>query len=433
MEIDAEEELTILTGDNDQGKSACIKAARALFGGQKFIPDNPIRDGEKESVITGEVNNMIATLTITRKDNGGYRSTWKLKSKDGATYNSPREKLAAFVGKELLDPEEFLRMDSKKQLDALLKIVDIKIDEERLKCISGLEEIKQHDNPIATINNVYNHIYDTRRMVNRDLERTKKALEVMGKVDPAEPVSVTDLVTEKERLQEENRAINAKFEAIENQKNIISETEERINQINEQIKALQEQLKGEKHQLSQEQKNLEKLETEAADLEKHDLTNINLKIVQADETNRKAQKYKEWTDASHERDGCQVESEALTEKLNAIAEYKKELIQNTQFPVKGLGFDENGVTYKGKPLKTCASASEQFVVSFAIAANQDPQPSIILMENAEKCGKAKRNLIKKLSAHYGIKTIIEMFSESKDAEGIVIEDGRVARINKAVS
>lgn len=433
VEIDADGDLTILTGDNDQGKSACIKAIRALFGGKKFIPDNPIKDGENEAVITGEVNNMIATVKIKRKEDGGYQSTWKLQSKDGAIYNSPIERLAAFIGKELLDPEEFLHMESKKQLETLLKIVDIKVDTERLKAISGLPEVKEDENPIVTINNVYNQLYDSRRMVNRDLERTRKTLESMGKVEKAEPVSVVELVAEKERLEAENEEIDSKWADVIEQRNLVNDIGNNINRIEEQIRILQAQLEEEKENLQAQEEQLAKMEEEACILEKHDLTDINARIASADETNRKAQKYADWLKQKEELEKYQAESQSYTERLDAIKAYKEELIANAKFPVPGLGFDENGVTYKGQPLKTCVSASDQFIVSFAIAANQNPRPSIILMENAEKCGKAKRDLIRKLSAHYGIKTIIEVFSESRDAEGIVIEDGRVAKVNKAVS
>ena len=435
VEIDTDDNLTIITGGNDQGKSCTIKALRALFGGKKFIPDNPIRDGEAEAVITGEIGDIKATLKITRKEDGNFTSTLKLKSKDGATYSSPQEKLNAIIGREALDPEAFLRMDDQKQVETLLKTIDLKVDEEGLANITGIprKNIPCLSNPLDVIKWFYNELYDSRRLINRDLERAQKHLETLPEVEETQEVSTTELVAEKERLTAENQANQEKRDEHQVLLDNISTKQDEIKNIEAEIERLQELLKQKRFEKDGLEFREFELATEIGALEDHDLTEINKKISEIDQTNQQAKTWKDRQRAIEDVEGYQKDSDTLTEKLEAVRRYKEELLTNAKFPVPGLGFGENGVTLNGKPFKTGVSASDQFVTSFAIAASQDPKPSIIIMENAEKCGQTKRDLIRKLSAKCGIKTIIEVFNESDDAEGIVIEDGHVKAVNKAVT
>ena len=81
--------LTLITGENAQGKSSVLKAIIAALGGTKVLPDRPVREGAAQADVELDLGDKLvhlrvkpdrtATLTVTAKDGSSvYKSPQRL-------------------------------------------------------------------------------------------------------------------------------------------------------------------------------------------------------------------------------------------------------------------------------------------------------------------------------------------------------------------
>lgn len=122
-----------------------------------------------------------------------------------------------------------------------------------------------------------------------------------------------------------------------------------------------------------------------------------------------------------EVESLQAKSDALTARLAKIEATKATALQHATFPVAGLGFSEDGVTFNGKPFQQ-ASSSEQLRVSLAIAMALNPEIRVIRISDGSALDEESMALIRKMVREKDFQIWIEMVS---DNVGIIIEDGLV--------
>lgn len=283
--------------------------------------------------------------------------------------------------------------------------------------------VVEGEEAIEAINEIYKAVFDERTAVNRDRDRAKNVLESMGVVEEVEAVSAAELVAEKERLEAENDKVDEAQQVVDEQRSFVQDVKANIARIEEEIKILQEQLKEEKQSLKDETANLTAMEEEFATLEKHNLAEINDKIATVDETNKKAQKWQDYQKAKQAAEEYEEESRGLTAKLEAIKQYRQDLVQNAKFPVEGLDFAADGVLYKGLPFEQ-ASEAEKLMVSFAIAAEQHPDLKVVTIDGAERLDSEYLALIHKMAEEKDLQVWMTIVDNSGKV-GIVIEDGEV--------
>ena len=416
-----ENNTIIISGKNDQGKTTILEAIWVTLGGKKYMPEKPVREGEEKTVLKLDLGDMVATRTITAK---GDRL--EVANKEGAVFKSPQGILDTLFCLLGFDPLAFARgngaRDKQRRLETLLEIVELDFDKtifmEKLNISGGLS-----DDPIQAINAAYKLIYDERTDANRDLDRAKKALETLGETEETEFVSVSELVAEKERLEEENEANDELRAELEGIKEEISEIDREIEGIEEQIKELQARLDEEKRNREAASKEFERVEKEVAQLQDNDLTEINEKISNADETNRKAQKWQDYLKAKEQVEEHEAESKELTGKLDFIKRYKKDMIARAEFPVKGLDFTADGVLYNGLPFEQAGEA-EKLRVSFAIAAAMNPKLRVVTIDGAESLDAEHLALIQEMAKERDMQVWMTVVDNSGKV-GIVIEDGEI--------
>ena len=95
-------------------------------------------------------------------------------------------------------------------------------------------------------------------------------------------------------------------------------------------------------------------------------------------------------------------------------------------PISGLGFDDDGVTYQGVPLKQ-ASAAEQLRVSVAMAMALNPKVRVIRITDGSLLDSDNLALIEQMAADQDFQVWIERVDETGTV-GVVIEDGQVAGV-----
>jgi len=430
IEVVPDGNMVIISGENEQGKTTVLDSIWWAIGGTKQIQDEPLRAGQKKGKITLDLGDMIATRKFTESG-----STLEVTNKDGLKFPSPQAVLDRLISRFSFDIQEFANTkDGKAQVDTLLSIVTIPIDPKKLEEISGVA-VDEKLTPLDMLNKAYKAVFDERTAVNRELDKAKKKLDGMQKSELVEQVLITDLVAEKDALEKINRenekertAVAVLKEAADDAKLEVEDAEKEIQRAQDALdkaKSLKEKLEKEyKQAVADHAKTAKKV----SQLEDKDLTDINAKIANADETNRKAQAYADYQDAAKAKDDSQEEANSYTAKLEAIKSYKDELMNLVNFPIEGLGFANGGVTYQDLPFSQ-ASGAQRLQVSTAIGMALNSELRVLRFNDGNQLDSKHLAIIKKMAKEKDYQIWMEVVDESGKV-GIVIEDGTVKSANK---
>lgn len=422
VEIAPTSNVIEITGKCEQGKTSILDAIKAALCGEKF--EQPVRDGADKGKIVVNLGDKIVTRTFTPA--GG---SLKVESTDGAKYPSPQALLDKLVGKIAFNPLEFARADSKKQVDMLLKVVDINVDAEKLQKISGVA-VEAMPNPLDMLNVAYKTVFDTRTVENRQLDTAKKALDSMPDVKPIEPVSLAELVKERDELEAVNRQNDQQRKTLVEQKthydgliaNRDSKTKE-IEELRKRLVLLEHEFDSILLEIRNAGKAYKDAEKQINALVDKDLTDVNTRITNADATNLQAKQYSDRQDKQRAVDAQQAVADDLTAKLEAIKQYKTEIINSAKFPVPGLDFAHGGVTFDGVPFSQ-ASTAQKMRVGIAIGMAANPELRVIMLDGYESLDSDQRAIVEKMAAENDFQ-VWTTAVDSSGTVGLYIEDGEI--------
>lgn len=387
---DPDGNLVIVAGKNGQGKSSVLDSIAAALGGanSKTTP-KPIRDGEDRAEIILETEELTVTRVFTPS---GSRLT--LTSKNGAKYPKAQAKLDELVGNLSMDPLAFTLLDDKKQLAQLLDLVELPFDPEQLEA-----ERKQ--------------VFDERTAVNRRVKEFESALAQFGELPadlPASEVSVAELLGEYRAVQAELQEQQDDHSKLAFAEQKVKETKAAINRLQNELAAWETDVKN-----SQSAINIHR---------ELDLDAIQSKIDGAEETNRLVRKAQERGALQFQHEAAKGQATSLTTKLDQIAQTKADGLAAAEFPVDGLGFTEEGVTYQGVPFKQ-ASSAEQIRVSMAMAIALNPKLKVIRIQDGSLLDTDSLALIEETAQEHGYQIWLEVVGDDiEDAYTII--DGEVA-------
>lgn len=381
---DPDGNLVIVAGKNGQGKTSILDSITAALGGVngKTTP-KPIRDGEDRAEIVLETEDMIITRKFTASG-----PTLLVKSRDGAVYPKGQAKLDDMLGRLSLDPLAFTQLSDRDQLAALLDLVKLPFDPDKLAA-----ERKE--------------LFDERTEVNRELKNAKAAvaaIPVTKEMADLEPVSVTDLLKEFRDGQTLNHQIDVARTARDGWADKVERVKRELADAESQLKLAEERL--------------------ASAPAKVDLEALQTQLDNAEQTNADVRLFESWIRASDELNEREAEAIELTAKLEAIDKQKAEGLAAAVFPVDDLGFDDTGVTYRGVPFKQ-ASGAEQLRVSLAMAIALNPKLRVIRIADGSLLDSDNLALVESIARQHDFQVWIEMVGDG-DGRGIVIEDGMVA-------
>lgn len=382
---DPDGNLVIVAGKNGQGKSSVLDSIAAALGGanSKTTP-KPIRDGEDRAEIVLETEELTVTRVFTPS---GSRLT--LTSKDGAKYPKAQAKLDELVGKLSLDPLAFTLLDDKKQLQQLLDLVELPFNPEQLEA-----ERKQ--------------VFEERTAVNRRAKEFESALAQFGELPadlPTTEVSVAELLGEYRNLES----------AQQERARYLTD----LNESRYKVEELERQLAAARKHLADVTEAIGNMPDYTADLEA-----LRGKIDGAEETNRLVRKAKERGSLEFQYDATKDQAAKLTAKLEQIAKTKADGLAAAKFPVDGLGFTEDGVTYQGQPFKQ-ASSAEQIRVSMAMAIALNPALRVIRIADGSLLDADSLALVEKTAREHDMQVWLEVVGDDIENAYTII-DGEVA-------
>ncbi|MDQ0091625.1 putative ATP-binding protein involved in virulence [Paenibacillus anaericanus] len=402
VEIEPDENFQVISGKNAQGKTSVLDSIWAAISGKAALKatDKPIREGEKEAVVKVELDDIV----VTRKWKGD-KSTLEVTAKDGARYSSPQTMLDGLVGRLSFDPLSFANLDPKKQKEALQELVSIDF--------TALDLDRKG-------------FYEERTYINQDCKKLEGALSELPyttKDTPDEELSVSAVLPEINAAQEQRHANADKRAAYEQLRHDGTRAIEEIKSIEAEIGRLKLQLDVKKDAYNDICDKGKASKAALDQLIEPDTTLLEEKLQNVESINHKVRQKKERTRIENEIEECKKSSEYLTQKIVDIDQLKKDTLQAAEFPIEGLNFDEEGITFKGIPFKQCSTA-ERLKVSMAMAMALNPELRVIRILDGSLLDSDNLALIKEMAQEKDYQVWVEVVDDSGKV-GIQIEDGQV--------
>ena len=379
-----------IAGRNAQGKSSVLDAIWAALSNtaaaRGTTTTRPIRDGEKAARVTVDLGDII----VTRKWEGD-KNTLVVESADGARFPSPQKMLDDLIGRLSFDPLAFASLPAKAQQAELLNLVELPF------------------NPVELAAK-RKGLFDQRADIGREGKQLKGQLD--GYPQPAADLpetelSVSQLVSELRAAQGQEQERADAERGAERAARVIAEAEETLKIARHDLELAQERLTG-----------LPEMRDLAASL-----SAIETQIDNAESINNSVRTEAERKRIEEKSNAKRVEYKSLTSQLEQLDKSKSEALSNAKFPVDGLGFDDDGVTYNGVPFAQ-ASSAERLRVSVAMAMALNPKIRVIRIADGSLLDSENLAVIEAMAAEQGFQVWIEVVDET-GAIGVVIEDGAV--------
>lgn len=385
VDITPEDHLNVIAGRNAQGKTSVLDAITAALGGSstKATP-RPIRDGESSAEIVLETEDLIVTRTFTA---AGSKVVVKLR--DGSTVSKGQAKLDSLLGRLSLDPLGFTLLSDKEQLKTLLDLVDLPFD------LAELEANRAQ-------------AFERRTDVNREAKQLQAAVAAIpfsADMLDLKPVVVTDLFAQIEEAQNLARGYESDLRGQ-------AGLADKVERLRAELKEAEAMLTAANNVVTGWQA-----------VEIPDVEALREQITNAEQINEGVRTAAAWTKAGDAWGRKEREAEDLTAELAEIDKRKADGLKKAKFPVAGLGFDAEGVTYNGVPFKQ-ASGAEQLRVSLAMAIALNPALRVIRIADGSLLDNDSLDLVERMAIEHDYQVWIEMVSDTGDF-GIVIEDGAV--------
>ncbi|OMD66043.1 hypothetical protein BSK62_13325 [Paenibacillus odorifer] len=402
VEIEPDNNFQIISGKNAQGKTSVLDSIWAAISGKAALKgtDKPIRDGADQAIVRVDLDDIV----VTRKWKGD-KTTLEVTAKDGAKYNSPQTMLDNLVGRLSFDPLSFSNLEPKKQKEALQELVGVdfsKLDAER----------KGH--------------YEERTFINNDAKKLEGALSEIPftKNDtPSEELSASAVLSEITSIHNQNRLNAERRKELENFRADGTRSIEEIKTIESKIAALQQELLTKKEAYMTLCEKGKVLKAEVESLVDADTSALEEKLQNIEALNTSIRHHKNRLRIQDEIAECKKSSEFLTKKMADIDQMKIDTLQSANFPISGLSFDEDGITFNGIPFKQC-SAAERLKVSMAMAMSLNPQLRVIRILDGSLLDSDNLALIQQMAQDQDYQVWIEIVDDSGKV-GIQIEDGQV--------
>lgn len=402
--INPDGSLVVVGGKNGAGKSSVLDSIEMALAGASSIPSKPIRRGQKKARVLLDLGDLVVERTFA-----DGTSKVVVKNREGAAYPSPQALLDGLCSHIAFDPLEFSRLKPREQAEQLRALVGIDfgvLDAERTKA------------------------YNDRTAVNRDAARIKAHLAAMPKHDdaPAEAVSVKALADELERREAVNRDNDGKQAAMDELHADVAMRERGIEMNRQRVADLERQLADAKGVLAGSLIDLEAANASAArmneiiqELSYADTAEIKQQIRDAESVNARVRENSAREAKRLELKGVEAAAETFTEIIDDVDRQKRETLEKAAFPVPGLGFDEDGVTYTGLPFEQ-ASSAERLRVSAAMGMARKPKLRVMLIRDASLLDETGWATLGQLAADHDYQLWLETCQPGAPAS-VVIVDG----------
>lgn len=384
--------LTILGGNNNQGKTSVLDAIAWALGGNKYKPSKPARDGSMNPpTLRLELSNG---LIVERK---GKNSD--LKVTDPSGQKAGQQLLDSFVEELALNLPKFIESSAKDKANTLLQIIGVG---EKLWELDRKEE----------------QLYNERRTIGQIADQKKKyaAEQPQYPEAPNELVSIADLIHEQQEILARNGENARKRQNRENIVNSLHLSEARLKQLKKQLaqeEATHESLMSDYIAAN---KSIEDLVDESTDEIESSIANI-------EEINRKVRANLDKEKAEEDAKQYSSQYDNLTKQIQDVRDERTSLLDSADLPLPGLSVEDGELVFEGQKWDNM-SGSQQLRVSTAIVRKLKPECGFVLLDKLEQMDIPTLTEFGKWLESEGLQAIATRVSSGEECQ-IIIEDGYV--------
>ena len=384
--------LTLIGGDNNQGKTSVLDTIAWALGGDRYKPSKPEREG---SVLPPKIKITLNNGLVVERS--GKNSTLKVTDPNGN--KSGQQLLNSFIEELALNLPKFLTYNDREKADVLLKIIGIK-DE--------LTKMELHEK----------ELYNKRRIVGQIADqKAKYANEMPIYPDaPNEPISALELIQRQQAILAKNGENQRKRQLAEMLRMKKTQYETRIHAMREELTKLEGQLDEINFDLLSAEKTAQELADESTAQIESDLENI-------EKINIKVRANADREKAEQEAAEYARQYDALSSELDAARQQRYALLRSVRLPLDGLGVEDGELLYNGQKWDNM-SASEQLKVSTAIVRALNPNCGFVLVDKLEQMDLKTLREFGQWLHEEGLQVIATRVSKGEECS-IIIEDGMV--------
>lgn len=399
--------LTVIGGNNGQGKTSVLDAIAWALGGNKFRPSDPQRDG---SVIPPNLKiTMNNGLIVERK---GKNSDLKVTDPNGE--KAGQKLLDSFVEELALNLPKFLQANGQEKAKTLLHIIGVE---------DQIDELEKKEK----------QIYNERRYIGQIADQKEKfAKEQAYYPDaPADLVSPSELIKqqqdilarngEKARIRANAEEMGRKAELAEKELSIAygaaAEAEKRLEAAKEAYNKAMEDKETAFYDAEQTGEDESTAELEAS-------------IANIEEINRQVRANFDKLKAEDDAKEYRKQYDTKTVELEEVRKAQSDLLKSADLPLPELSVAEGELIYKGQKWD-CMSGAEQLKVATAIVRRLNPQCGFVLLDRLEQMD---LNTLKEFGEWLeaeGLQAIATRVSTGDECS-VVIEDGYVVGEEKPI-
>lgn len=384
--------LTIVGGDNNQGKTSVLDSIAWALGGDKNKPSNAAREGSTiPPVLKVTLSNGII---VERK---GKNSSLKVTDPSGK--KAGQNLLNSFIEQLALDLPKFMNKTNKEKAEVLLNII-------------GVGE------QLAVYQKQENELYQERLTVGRIADQKAKFAKEQPFFEdvPKDLVSPQDLINQQQAILAQNGENQRKREKV-------TQYEYQVKTLTDEVTRYEQMLNQKKEELNKATYDLSVSKTDALDLLDQSTDELEKNLAEIEETNRKVRANLDKEKAEEEAKGYKSQYDNLTNQIEDVRKQKYDLLNNADLPLPELSIEDNELTYKGKKWDSM-SGSDQLRVSTAIVRKLNPDCGFVLLDKLEQMDLRTLTEFNAWLEQEGLQAIATRVSTGDECS-VIIEDGYV--------
>lgn len=378
--------LTLIGGNNNQGKTSVLDSIAWALGGERFKPSQATREG---SVIPPNLHIVMNNgLIVERK---GKNSALKVTDPNGN--KGGQQLLNEFVEQLALDLPKFMESSGKEKAQTLLQIIGV-------------------GDQLINLEKEEKELYQERLYVGRTADQKEK----FAKEQPYFPEAPKDLVSPSDLIRQQQEILARNGENQRKRENL-HKLEQDYQKINDDLSELLA-----KQKRIEEDLRIAKLS--AADLQDESTAELEASISNIEEINRKVRANLDKEKAEDDAKVYRSQYNELTEKISDLRSKKNSLLDSAELPLPELSVADGELIYKGQKWDNM-SGSERLKVSTAIVRKLNPDCGFVLLDKLEQMDMKTLQEFGLWLESEGLQAIATRVSTGDECS-IIIEDGYVA-------
>lgn len=377
--------LTIIGGNNKQGKTSVLDAIAWALGGDRFKPSQAEREG---SVVPPTLHIVMNNgLVVERK---GKNSALKVTDPSGK--KAGQQLLNEFVEQLALDLPKFMEASGKEKAQVLLQIIGVG---------DKLTELEKEEK----------ELYNERLYIGRTADQKEK----FAKEQPYFPEAPKELISPSDLIRQQQEIL-AKNGENQRKREYLHQMEQEYQKINDNLSEL----------LAKQRKIEEDLRIarlSAVDLQDESTAELEKNIANIEEINRKVRANLDKEKAEDDAKTYRNEYNDLTAKISDVRNKKTDLLNSAELPLPDLSVMDGELVYEGQKWDNMSGA-DRMKVATAIVRKLNPNCGFVLLDKLEQMDmKTLQEFGTWLEAE-GLQAIATRVSTGEECS-IIIEDGYV--------